>query len=243
MINPVERGPHPLVIGHRGAAGYAPENTMSSFRKGKQLGADWLECDVHLSADGHLIVIHDETVDRTTDGTGAVRDLRIEGLRALRVADRDRVPTLDELLEWVGNFQSLGLVIEIKNGPYFYAGIEDAVQKAIERHGMEGRSMVVSFDHVCLRALRRLGPKLRTGILYYGRLADPVAAANAVGADAIWPGLALLDEDTVGLAHGAGLGAFTWTANTTEAFARALASGVDGIVTDFPDRLVDTFRR
>src|SRR5918911_3997990 len=128
------------VVGHRGAMGHCPENTPASFERGLELGADWIELDVHLSRDGALVVIHDETVDRTTNGHGAVRDHTLAELEALDAGSwfgadyaGQRIPTLDEVLTWARRRDTI-VDIEIKNAPVYYPGIEAAVVEALRRH-------------------------------------------------------------------------------------------------------------
>ncbi len=236
----------PAVIGHRGARGHAPENSMAAFEKGAALGADLVECDVHLSRDGQVVVIHDETVDRTTSKTGRVQDLTADDLAHLDLGDGRGVPRLADLLAWVarqagegtrGDPGALGIVVEIKNGPVFYPDIAVKVVAAIAAASMIERTMVISFDHLAVREAKVLCPELATGILYHARLVDPVSAARSARADSIWPSIAMLTPEVVREAHAAGLGAFTWTANTLAEIDRALDSGVDGAGSDYPDRL------
>ncbi len=227
----------PYVIGHRGAKGHRPENTLAAFRAGADLGADLVECDVHLSRDGEVVVFHDDTLDRTTDGTGLLRDHDLSALRGLDAGEGERIPTLDELLALVASRPPLGVVVEIKNGPHFYPGIADKVAAALRRHELIERALAISFDHVVVRDLKRLLPGVATGILYYARLVDPVLDARAALADCIWPALPMLTPDVVQVAHEADLGVFTWTANSREEYSRALAAGADGVGSDFPDAL------
>ena len=140
------------VVGHRGAMGHCPENTLASFERGLQLGADWIELDVHLSRDNALIVIHDETLDRTTNGKGAVRDHSLAELKALDAGSwfgpqyaGERIPTLDEVLRWARQRNAI-VDIEIKNAPVYYAGIEAAVVEALDRYGMTEQVIVISFE-------------------------------------------------------------------------------------------------
>jgi glycerophosphoryl diester phosphodiesterase len=234
---------HPLVVGHRGAKGHAPENTMSAFRTGGRLGADLVECDVHMSHDGHLVVFHDDHLDRTTDGKGWLKDHDLADLAKLDAGQGERIPTLDTLLEWVAASPPLGVVIEIKNGPTFYERIDCAVADAITRHDLVERALVISFDHLVVRELKRRLPGVATGILYYARLADPMQVAWAALAESIWPALPMVTPNLVQQAHEAGLAVFTWTANSPEDFDRALAAGVDGIGTDFPDLLLSRLEK
>lgn len=231
-----------LIIGHQGARGYAPGNTMASFERGLALEADLIELDVHLSADGHLVVIHDPTVDRMTNASGYVKDMTLAQLKKLDAGSwygpefaGERIPTLDEVLEWAKG--KVGLVIEIKNGPIFYPGIEEKVVEALEAYGMEENVIVISFDHRCVRRVKEPRPGIATGILYVGRLTDPVAAASAAMADAIHPKADYLTAETVEAAHKAGLAVSTWTLNDPRQTKKFIEMGVDSIGTDYPDRL------
>src|SRR5436190_6736475 len=122
------------VVGHRGAMGYCPENTFASFERGLELGADWIELDVHLSRDGALIVIHDETLDRTTNGHGYVKDHTLAELQQLDAGNGERIPTLPEVLDWAKSRKAI-LDIEIKNAPLYYDGIEAKVVDALTTSG------------------------------------------------------------------------------------------------------------
>src|ERR687886_2515618 len=141
------------VVGHRGAMGHCPENTLASFERALELGADWIELDVHLSRDGALVVIHDESLDRTTDGHGLVKDHTLAELKRLDAGAwfgaafaGQGIPTLDEVLVWAGERDTI-VDIEIKNAPIYYAGIEEAVIRTLDRYGMTERAIVISFDH------------------------------------------------------------------------------------------------
>ncbi len=228
-----------LIIGHQGARGCAPGNTMASFERGLALEADLIELDVHLSADGHLVVIDDSTVDRMTNASGYVKDMTLAQLKELDAGSwygpefaGERIPTLAEVLEWAKG--KVSLVIEIKNGPIFYPGIEERVVEALEAYGMEEN--VISFDHRCVRRVKEPRPGA-TGILYVGRLTDPVAAASAAMADAIHPKADYLTAETVEAAHRAGLAVSTWTLNDPPQTKKFIGMGVDSIGTDYPDRL------
>lgn len=229
---------HPLVVGHRGARGHAPENTLASFRLGAKLGAHLVECDVHQSRDGHLVVIHDDSLERTTGDPRLVRDTNLRDIQALDAGQGESVPSLDEVLAFVAGSMPLGIVIEIKNGPTFYPSIDEKVVRAIGRFGLEDRAVVISFDHLVVRAVKDRAPALATGILYHARLADPVGAARSARADSIWPSLPMLEPGVAAAAHASDLAVFTWTANAPEEFARALSSGADGIGSDVPDALL-----
>jgi glycerophosphoryl diester phosphodiesterase len=226
-----------LVLGHRGAMACAPENTMASFEEGLRQGADLLELDVHLCASGEVVVLHDERVDRTTDGTGEVASLTLSQLKALDAGSwfdeafaGQRIPTLDEVLAWAHG--RIPIVIEIKNGPNFYAGIEEQVVALIRKHDSVESSMVISFDHTCLPPVKVLCPAIPTGILYSARLADPVAAARAAQADSLRPVWPYVTAESVRQAHAAGLSVDPWGRGLDPVRLRAL--GVDSVAADHP---------
>lgn len=223
-----------LGVAHRGASRYAPENTLAAFRRALEDGAPGVECDVRRTQDGYLVVIHDATVDRTTDGRGLVGSLTLDALRRLDAGrwfgpewTGERVPLFDEVLELV---RGRALIkVEIKNNPRPAGGIERQVVDAVRRHGMEDDSLVMSFDHQAVRAVRSIAPRVTTGIIYAARLVDPVAAARAAEADALVVQWEYLDGAVVALARGAGLGIFTWTVDDETEFKRCLALGIDGV--------------
>jgi glycerophosphoryl diester phosphodiesterase len=234
------RGTRPYIIGHRGALACAPENTMASFREALAQGIDLVELDVQMSADGQLVVIHDQTLERTTDGRGFVADTPLAELQALDAGSwfspqfaGERVPELSEVLAWIKG--KAGLVVEVKNGPVFYAGIEQKIVEALEQHDMVEQTMVVSFDHPCLYRIKKLRPELNTGILVASRLLDPVTTAGDVGAAAIVALWALVTKADVEVCHGAGLAVCTWGRNPD--YEYLLSISVDALTADHPAAL------
>jgi glycerophosphoryl diester phosphodiesterase len=227
-------------VGHRGAKGHAPENTMTSFNLGVELGASVVETDVHLSKDDQVVVIHDHTVDRTTNGHGYVKDMTVAELQALDAGswfDRkyagERILTLAELLAW--GKDRVPIAIEIKNGPIYYPGIAEKTIRLLREHGMEYQAILISFDHFVLRQAKMIAPEIATGILYAGRLIDPVGAARSAGADALHPNWAYVTPDLVENAHAAGLAVSPWCPNETPTLRALDKMGVDSIGTDYPD--------
>jgi glycerophosphoryl diester phosphodiesterase len=237
------------VVGHRGAMGHCPENTLASFERGLELGADWIELDVHMSRDGVLVVIHDETVDRTTNGHGLVRDHSLAELKALDAGSwfgpeyaGQRIPTLDEVLAWARQRNTI-VDIEIKNAPIFYAGIEAAIIEALDRYDMAERVIVISFDHAAVQSLKALDARIATGVLYAGRPVDAGAGmARAARADAVLPHWAYVTAEDVGAAHAAGLSVAPWVSSDPEVLRQLIAAGVDAIGTNHPDVLRDVLR-
>jgi len=227
----------PLGIAHRGASRFAPENTLAAIARAIEDGAPAIECDVHRTNDNHLVVIHDPSVDRTTNGRGAVADLTVMEIRSLDAGAwfgpefaGQRIPLLDEVLDAVAG-RAL-LQIELKQAPVFSTGIERQVVDAIRHRGIEDDVAIVSFDHVSIRTVRSLSDRIATGILMYGRLADGPAAALAAGADALCVDWTYASEDVIAGAHRAGLGCFVWTVDDEATMRRFQAEGVEGITSN-----------
>jgi glycerophosphoryl diester phosphodiesterase len=231
-----------LVVGHRGALGHAPENTMASFEKGVECGADVLELDVHLTADGELAVIHDDDVSRTTDGRGAVREMTLAELKRLDAGGwfgghyrGERVPSLADVLAWAHG--RVELLVEIKGGPLPAPGIEEKVVVAVRDHRMLDQVMVISFHHPSVKRVKELDPLLATGILYSGRLVDTVGAAHAARADSVRAGWGYWTAELVEEVRAAGLVAHAWNANDEARMEYLVKLGVDSIGSDYPDRM------
>jgi glycerophosphoryl diester phosphodiesterase len=236
-----------LCYAHRGARAYLPENTLPAFELAFALGADGIECDVQRSADGRLVIIHDATVNRTTNGIGPVASYSFAALRALNAGRPMRIPTqvpsLEETLDLVRARGGL-LNLEIKG-----ASIPDsmATAEAVEPMlrtldaDMRARLLVSSFEHPALALLKERLPWLRVGALYgerEWRQQDLLAPALSLGAEAIHPGLSLVTPALVARAHEAGLRVNVWTANLRRTIRSLLFAGVDGIFSDYPERVV-----
>lgn len=239
----------PWIIGHRGAMGHAPENTLISFEKGWRLGADGLECDVHLSRDGRLVVIHDGTLERTTDGRGAVRRMDWGELRRLDAGAwyhprfrGQRLLRLPDLLEWIRPKRSPGgrplhLLVEIKSGSPRTPGVARRVVWALRAGGMLRRSWVISFDHDVVREVKRLCPRLPAGLIFHKRLPDLAARLRRAKADGSFPLWKLVNPKLVQRARRGGRFLGVWTVNDAKAMRRMIRLGVDAITTNYPDRL------
>jgi glycerophosphoryl diester phosphodiesterase len=231
----------PFISGHRGAAGYAPENTMAAFRKGWDLGADLLELDVQLTRDGHVIVVHDHTLERTTNGKGMVHEHTLAELKELDAGSwyspsfaSERIPTLDELAAWAKG--KVRLNIEIKSTPQTIGDLPEQVAAICRNHGIVEETEVISFDHVAIKRVKAMEPNLAGAINFGARLVDPVGAARAAAADVLNMHWAFITPDLVELAHDNGLGVQCFM-NDPE-LAKMLAGwGVDFMDADFPDRV------
>ncbi len=232
----------PLVIGHRGASGERPENTLSAFERAADLGAPWVELDVQLTRDNQPVVIHDPTLDRTTSGRGRVRDHTLAEIEQLDAGSwfdpayaGERIPTLSAVLAWARR-RGVGVDVEIKNGPVFYNGIVEQVLTAIEATGTADQVLVTSFDHPAIAHLRQLDTTIATGLLYAARPLDPVGLAQAAGADVVLPQLAYVVAHDVQAVHAADLGYATWATSDPALLASLAARGVDAVATDHPTR-------
>jgi glycerophosphoryl diester phosphodiesterase len=218
-----------LKIGHRGARAYEPENTLRSFRRAIELGVDAVELDVRKTADGKIVVIHDDKVDRTTDGTGLVSELTIEEIKGFKTKDGDRIPSLGEALDYLKG--KVKVLIELKE-----AGLEDEVVGLVrERETVDG-AIVISFLKEALRRVKELDKGVVTGLLYV-RHKKPIEAALELGAEYLLPLYRFTHSADVKKAHEAGLKVIVWTINTPEEVATYRKKGVDGIASDKPDIL------
>lgn len=231
-----------LAIGHRGALGYAPENTMSSFKQGLDMGADVLELDVHVSGDGELVVMHDASVERTTDGQGKLKTMRLGEIKKLDAGakfDRrfrgERVPTLAEVLDWARG--RIALAIEIKGDPQPDDGVGEKLVGLIRTHDMSDEVAVISFYHDAVKRVKQLAPELCTGIIYECQLADTAGCARAASADSVRPEWHFWTRKLVEQVHQAGLIASSWVANDDLTMGQLADMAIDSIVSDYPDRL------
>lgn len=225
---------------HRGASGRSPENTLLAFRYAFELGADAIECDVQLSADGAPVIIHDATVDRTTNGTGAVAQLSLERLRQLDAGAGEQIPELHEVLALCRERRKL-VNLEVKADSLEQAErIAQVVGEALEAGGYGDLALVSSFWLPALTGLKSAHPHLRTATLHSGarwRLLNMITAARATGADAIHPDVRLTSRVLVENAHAAGLQVNVWTVDQPKQMKRLASWGVDGIMTNYPERL------
>lgn len=234
------------IVAHRGGAALEPENTLRSVARGIACGADMIEIDIHQTADGHIVVCHDPTVDRTTDGSGKIADMTLEQIRALRIVDAEghttdlRIPTLDEVLELVGG--RTRLLVEIKRSRGAYPGMEQRMLESFDSHDAFGWVVVQSFNDDVLATVHALNPEVRLEKLFICKLRGlplifdgtlthfdydkyaHVASFNIFSPSATH---AFIDE-----AHAHGKEVKLWT---LDAPADAPHMPVDGIITDRPD--------
>ena len=228
-----------LNIAHRGASAVAPSNTLAAFEKAIELGADGAELDVQLSADGVPVVIHDFTVDRTTDGSGRVAEMSLAQLRELNAGAAcgppfasQRIPTLAEVLEAVGD--RLLLNIELKSASLRDDGLERTVIAQVVRFGLGGRVLLSSFNPFALRRAKRLAPWIPLGLIYAPNLVLPLRhawLAWLVPHEARHPQHTMVSADYVAWARRHGYRVNAWTVNDPDEMRRLIPLGVDAIVT------------
>ena len=224
-----------LRIGHRGACGYEPENTLRSFNRALQLDVDMIELDVHVCRSGELVVIHDEKVDRTTNGKGYVADQTLDELRVLDAGKGERIPTLPEVLDLVDRKAQVN--IELKG-----VGTAKPVSELLEKYVREFGSsyddfLISSFKHDELQEFRRLSRESRIGVLTMGISAGVVEFAEKVAAYSINMYKEFVTKELVDDIHKRGMKVLVWTVNDVEDIEKMRRMGVDGIFSNYPDRI------
>ncbi|MBA2520936.1 MAG: hypothetical protein H0V24_14835 [Chloroflexia bacterium] len=241
------RDGHPLIGAHRGGAEYAPENTLAAFDEGIRRGADMLELDIHLSREGEVVVIHDHTVDRTTDGHGYVHDLTVPDLQRLdagawfdpRFAG-EHIPALRDVIEHVD--RRLPLTIEVKGLPRTANALSEALVDLLEQMRVTGDVLVIAFDHEQIRRIKTRNPAIKAAINYSGRLVDPIHAGRAAHADILNQSWLYCDRAFCQTAHAHGFAVQCFAPSPAAAWDLA-RNGVDIMDTDEPDRILTATRR
>jgi len=233
-----------LNIAHRGASSLAPENTIPAFDKALEIGVDGLEFDVQLSKDNIPVIIHDESLDRTTTGQGPVKDHALAELKKFDAGaffaprfSGAAIPALDEVLSRYRN-ENLLFNIELKNAVVSYPGIEEAVLECIGRHNLEEKTLISSFNHDSLVTCRRINPAVRTGLLYIEDIREPWHYVRSLGCYSAHPLFFYLQDPAI-LAgfkeHGIPL--YPWTVNDPSQMEIFAAQGIEAIITDYPREL------
>lgn len=228
---------------HRGASGYCPENTMAAFQKAVELGANGIETDVQMSKDGHLVLIHDESLQRTTGTVGFVKDHTLQELQQLDAGSwyheefrGEQIPTLEQLLQ-LAKAHGIYLNLELKNGIVQYPHLEERMAELVKQYGLTEQVIVSSFNHYSLVTMKQAAPEIATAVLYNEGLYEPWDYAKRIGATALHPIRYAVTKEWVEEAKAAGVRYHPFTVNHEEEMKRLLAFGVSGIITDFPDKL------
>jgi glycerophosphoryl diester phosphodiesterase len=236
-----------LAIAHRGASGHAPENTLAAFKKAVAMGATFIETDLQMSRDPRLVAIHDATLNRTTNGEGLVHNMTLAHLRQLDAGSwfgseyaGERIPTLEELLAF-SKKNDVVFYLELK--PQGSWGGEHALIGALRESGEIPRVVVISFDASVVLNLRKIEPTLMTGLLYDGQIENPIEKAVEVGARQLLVRGDLVTPVLLTGARKRDLQVVCWTVNHPAHMRALIAAGVDGIMSDYPDRLAATLQK
>lgn len=233
-----------LIIAHRGASGDAPENTMAAFQLAIDKKADGMELDVHLTKDGEVVICHDDDVKRTTNGQGLIKDMTLEELRRLDAGSwygesfgGEAIPTLKEFMALVAGTQLL-INLEIKNLPYYHKGIEEKLIRSVHEHDMLDRVVISSFDHYALAETARLEPRMKLGVLFSTRIMEPWAYVQQLPftAYSLHPHYSFVDEAYIRQSHAHGFKVYPYTVNEKEWAIPLTKAGLDGVITNYPDR-------
>ena len=222
--------------GHRGAAGYEPENTLRSFKKALDLSVGIIELDVHRAKTGEIVSMHDKTVCRTTNGNGYVSGLTLKELLGLDAGDGEKVPTLEEVLDWVAGRAKLNIEIKSYDAT---EGVAKLIQDYVARGTYKyGDFVVSSFNWLALIKMRILNSQIPLGVLIHTRpLKLAFVVAKITNAYAFHPHYTLVNKKMVKKVHNKNMKLFTWTVNEREDIEKMKKLGVDGIFSDYPDRI------
>ncbi len=255
------RAPNTCVVyAHRGFSAIAPENTMVAFQKALDFGATGIELDVQLSKDGVVMVCHDEKVDRTTDGQGFLVDYTCAELQKLDAGSwfcshegcqckkyqGVTIPTLKEVLELLTERPANATVelnIELKTGIVDYPELEEKVLELTHQYGIHSRTIFSSFNHYSLKKMRELDSKARIGVLYIAGIYEPWEYVKQFAAEAIHPIFYNIRPELVKQAHRAGIKVNPFTVNEPGMMKKMIDCGVDGVITNYPDRLLSLLKQ
>jgi len=226
---------------HRGFSGKYPENTMLAFEKAYEAGCDGIELDVHFSKDRELVIIHDELVDRTTDGHGLVGDFSLKELKQLDAAanfpgevGKHEIPTLQEYLSWVKDLP-IATNIELKTGVYTYPGIEEKVLEMVDEFGLREKTIISSFNHYSVMKMKKLAPDIVCGFLEESWIIGMTAYCHSHGIEGVHPIFNAVDEKYMQDAAKHGIKVNVWTVNEEADIRRMAELGVDIIIGNYPD--------
>ena len=229
------------IIGHRGAAGTFPENTMVSFKACEKFRADGIELDVQLTSDGEIVVIHDETINRTSNGKGYVKDFTLSQLKQFDFSNKFKnkvgfceIPTLKEVFDWAQS-NDFSINIELKNDKFTYHGLEERVINLIRQYEMEKRVILSSFNHKSMFKIHLMAPDLETAVLYYKKKNEPWKLAEEFKAKAIHPNYKSITDEQIIETLKHQIAVRPYTVNDPEIMKRLIALNCTAIITDFPE--------
>ena len=231
----------PEIWAHRGASGYCPENTLPAFEKAVEMGAQGIELDIQLTKDEKIVVIHDEWINRTSDGEGWVKDYTLEELRRYNYnknfpeLGHVDIPTMEEVFALIRP-TDLIINIELKTGIVFYDRLEERILELTKRMGMEDRVIYSSFNHYSIKKIHELDPKAQVGFLFSDGTMDMAEYGAKHGVNALHPALYYLQyPGFVQQCTERGIKINTWTVNEPEYMKLCCEAGVDAIITNYPD--------
>jgi glycerophosphoryl diester phosphodiesterase len=219
-----------LRIGHRGARAYAPENTLTSFKKALEIGVDAVELDVRKTKDNQIVVIHDADVKRTTNGEGLVSELTLKEIKSFSSEGGEKIPTLEETLDFLD--KKVKVFVELKE-----TGVEEQVLSMVHAKGLEKNVVLTSFLEDALKKVRELDKDIETGLIY-AKHKNPIKAALELKANYLFAFYRFTHTANVQKAHENGLKVVVWTINNPEEVEEYVKKGVDGIASDKPDILM-----
>ncbi|MDR3139875.1 MAG: glycerophosphodiester phosphodiesterase [Treponema sp.] len=230
------------VIAHRGYSGKYPENTMLAFKMALEAGCDEIELDIQMSADGRIVIFHDESTGRVTGVPGLVRNFTFEELRKLDASALyagkfgfNPVPSLEEYFSWVKD-TGISTNIELKNSVFYYEALEAKTTELIKKYGLEKRVMFSSFNHASLVKCKELAPSIPCGVLVSAPgLGNAPCFLKSFGFEYYHPDIGCLNDETVAECKKQGIGLNVWTVNDMGGLLRLEEWGCDGIITNFPD--------
>ncbi|NGP44436.1 glycerophosphodiester phosphodiesterase [Bacillaceae bacterium SIJ1] len=231
----------PLIIAHRGASASAPENTLAAFTKAVADGANAIELDVHLTKDNELAVIHDDTVDRTTNGTGLVGQMTLAELQELDAGSwfsddfqGEKIPSLTEVFAALPS--TVVVNVEIKNVPCYYEGIEARLAEVISKTQRWETTVVSSFDHNCLQTLAGIAPNVKLGLLYAMNAVhhDKLPQTLDVPVYSLHPMFKAISKTAIKDAMDAGYQVYPWTIDATDDLSYFIEAGASGLITNVP---------
>lgn len=221
-----------LKISHRGASAYEPENTLRAIKRALEYTVDMVEVDARETRDGQIVVIHDETLQRTTNGRGYVHQTSFSQLRRLDAGKGERVPTLQEVIDLVKG--RVGLVVELKD-----PRTADKVAEILAKNNFVDQTIVTSFIHSAVKTVKEINPQIKTGVIFRSAPIKPSQLALDANANALFPYHKYVTTRMIDDAHSNYLTVNVWTVDTREEIEHYAETGVDGVVTNRPDLLKD----
>ncbi|UTC66230.1 MULTISPECIES: glycerophosphodiester phosphodiesterase [unclassified Treponema] len=245
-----------LNFAHRGFRSKYPENTMLAFSKAANLGVDGIEFDVHLSSDGVPIIIHDEALDRTCNASGLVKDFSFAELKKINAAANfksaesfsgtmpldERIPSLEEYFDFIKN-KNIISNIELKTGVFEYSGIEEKVYALLKQYDLQEKCIISSFNHESVLRMKKIAPSLVCGFLVDSWDLHPADYLKKYGIECYHPPAYRLTKEFVEELHNEGFKVNAWFGSIQTDYAQVLSTGLDAIITDYPDKIADLLKK